>query len=57
MSVEQAIALGDEVRAKHTVLVHLSIHYSQAVTTKELEKEIAVHPGVIIARDGMGLDI
>lgn len=57
MSVEQAIALGQEVGARHTVLVHLSMHYSQAVTTGELEQELAAHPGVSAARDGMSLDV
>jgi phosphoribosyl 1,2-cyclic phosphate phosphodiesterase len=57
MSVEQAIALGKRVKAKHTALVHLSMHYSQAVTTNELELEVAGHPRVIVARDGMSLDI
>jgi phosphoribosyl 1,2-cyclic phosphate phosphodiesterase len=57
MSVDQAIALGKQVKAKHTVLIHLSMHYSRPVTTKELEREIAGHPGVLLASDGMSLEI
>jgi len=31
MSAEQAINLGQKIKARHTVLTHLSIHYSQPV--------------------------
>ncbi|MFY9140549.1 MAG: MBL fold metallo-hydrolase [Thermacetogeniaceae bacterium] len=57
MSVKEAIQLGRQLEAKRIVLTHLSIHYSQAITGEELEKEISGYPGVMIGLDGMSLDI
>lgn len=57
MSVKEAIQLGRQVEAKRTVLTHLSIHYSRPVTSEELEKEAARHQGVVVARDGMSLNL
>ncbi|HZK43302.1 MAG TPA: MBL fold metallo-hydrolase [Syntrophomonadaceae bacterium] len=57
MNCEQAIQLGKKINAQHTVLTHLSIHYSQAVTTRQLEQEFQNIPGVIVARDGMSIDL
>ncbi len=57
MSVEQAIELGREVKARHTVLTHLSVHYSRPVTSKELEAATAPHPNVSVAYDGMVFEL
>jgi len=53
MSVEQAIQLGRQVQAQHTVLTHMSIHYSQPVTTKELADMVAPFSNVLVGYDGM----
>lgn len=53
MSVEQAIELGQQVKAEHTVLTHMSIHYSQPVTAKELEEAVSPYSGVLVAYDGI----
>jgi len=53
MSVEQAIELGRQVKARHTVLTHMSIHYSQPVTVKELGKIVFPYFGVLVGHDGM----
>lgn len=57
MSVEQAIELGRKVNARHTVLTHMSIHYSQPVTTKELQELVSPYSGVLLAYDGMSFDL
>ncbi|HEX3010943.1 MAG TPA: MBL fold metallo-hydrolase [Syntrophomonadaceae bacterium] len=57
MTAEQAIALGKQINAKQTLLTHMSIHYSQAVTTEQLEKEISEYPGVMISHDGMNIEL
>ncbi|HWP97889.1 MAG TPA: MBL fold metallo-hydrolase [Syntrophomonadaceae bacterium] len=57
MSVEQAISLSVQVKARNTLLTHLSIHYSRAVTTKELESQLAEYPNLSLAKDGMLIDL
>lgn len=57
MSVEEAIDLGRKVNARKTVLTHMSIHYSQPVTTVELKETISRHPNVLAAYDGMKIDL
>lgn len=57
MTVEQAIALGRQIDARHTVLTHLSMHYSQPVTTQQLEKELSQYANVTAARDGMIIEL
>lgn len=57
MSVEEAIGLGREVKARHTVLTHLSVHYSQPVTGRELEAIVARHRDVSVAYDGMEIGL
>ncbi len=37
MSVEDAIALGRKINAKHTILTHHGIHYSVQKTLAEME--------------------
>ena len=44
MSVTDALELGRQVQARHTVLTHLSTHYSQPVTVRELESFLTGHP-------------
>ena len=57
MSVEEAIELGRLVKAQYTVLTHLSVHYSQPITVKELQEIASRHSGVMIAYDGMTLPL
>lgn len=57
MSAEQAIELGREVKARHTVLTHLSVHYSQPVTSRELEAAAASNQDVSVAYDGMVFEL
>lgn len=57
MSVAEAISLGQEIRANHTILTHLSIHYSTPVTSGELAAAVARHPGVSVAYDGMVINL
>lgn len=53
MTVSEAIALGRAVHAKHTVLTHFAVHFSQPVTNAQLAALTQNEPGVIIAHDGM----
>lgn len=57
MNVEEAIALGRKIQADHTILTHLSIHYSQPVTVKELTEITSPYRGVLAASDGMLIDL
>ncbi len=57
MSVAEAIALGRRVRAGRTVLTHMSVHYSEPVTSAELAAAVAGHPGVSAAYDGLTIDL
>ena len=57
MSAQEAIEMGRKVNARHTVLTHMSIHYSQPVTTLELHETVSGHPGVIAAYDGMKISL
>ncbi len=57
MSIDQAISLGQEIGADSTILTHLAIHYSQAMTTAELQQVIAPYPHVQLAHDGMQLKL
>ena len=57
MSVKEAIQLGRELKVKRIILTHLSMHYSQPVTFKELERELAEQPDVSIGWDGMRVEI
>lgn len=57
MSVEQAVELGRQVKAKETILTHLSMHYSQAVTTEALKSAVSRYPNVLVAHDGMVIEI
>lgn len=57
MTVEQAIELGRQVGAGRTILTHLSMHYAQATTAADLEKEISAFPNVSLAYDGLELGL
>jgi phosphoribosyl 1,2-cyclic phosphate phosphodiesterase len=57
MNVEEAIALGRKIQADHTILTHLSVHYSQPVTVKELNEITSSYRGVQAAYDGMLIDL
>lgn len=57
MSVLEAIDLGREVNARHTVLTHMSVHYSQPFTTLELAETLSGHPHVLAAYDGMQIKL
>ena len=53
MNFEQAISLGQQVKAKKTVLTHLALHYSVPVTAAQVEEMLKDHPAVALAHDGM----
>jgi len=53
MSVDEAIALGKVVKAKHTVLTHMSVHYSKPMTNRELKEELSQEQHVVLGHDGM----
>ncbi len=53
MSIEEAIELGRQVKAKSTILTHVSVHYSQPVTEKDLQAITTDNPTVLAAYDGM----
>lgn len=57
MSTAEAIELGRKARARQTVLTHLSIHYSQPVTVRELQKTVSLYPDVVLAADGMSFPL
>jgi len=57
MSVKQAVALGRAISARNTILTHLSIHYSQPVTTAKLEEELSKDLDVMVAYDGMSIEL
>ncbi len=57
MSLDEAISLGTAVKAGTTVLTHLSIHYSRAVTSSDLQQLTAGAPDVRVAHDGMTLTL
>lgn len=53
MNWKEAIALGESVRAKHTVLTHLAMHYSIPTTVARLKEKLKNHTQVTIAYDGI----
>ena len=53
MSIDQAIHLGRSIEAQTTVLTHLAVHYSQAVTSAELDNMLQDQPQAQLACDGM----
>jgi phosphoribosyl 1,2-cyclic phosphate phosphodiesterase len=55
MSIAQAIELGQKISAKSTILTHLAVHYSQAMTDTELQQLIKPYSQVQLAYDGMCL--
>jgi len=57
MSVAEAIELGQQVEAKTLILTHISVHYSQPLTTVELQQLLAGHPQVRAAHDGMAISL
>lgn len=57
MTVEQAIALSQAVKAQKTFLIHLAMHYSIPVTTRELNEELACEPDIELAYDGLTIEL
>ncbi|WP_434510770.1 MBL fold metallo-hydrolase [Desulfitobacterium sp. AusDCA] len=57
MSIEEAIQLGEKVRASHTILTHLAMHYSAPTTVQQIEEELHFYPKVSIAFDGLTLQL
>lgn len=57
MSITQAIELGRQIQADHTVLTHLAIHYSLPVTSQELAEEAAAFSRVYVGYDGMRIEL
>ena len=57
MSMDEAIELGQSVRARKTVLTHMAIHYSKPITVQELEGRLRDFPNVLLAHDGMQFNL
>lgn len=58
MSVDEAIQLGKTIKAKTTILTHLSVHYSQPFTSRELKKlKLEDCPSIDLAYDGMKIRV
>jgi phosphoribosyl 1,2-cyclic phosphate phosphodiesterase len=54
LAFHQTLQLGDELHAGTLYLTHLSMHYSQPVTSREIEESIAPYAGrVRLAYDGL----
>lgn len=53
MNLEQAIQLGQQVKAKKTVLTHLAVHYSVPITSAQIEQMLHSYPHVTLSYDGM----
>lgn len=52
LSVEEAVNFCRHLEIPETYLTHLSMHYSQPITSKKLEEEIEKLPGIYLAYDG-----
>ncbi|MCB8814824.1 MBL fold metallo-hydrolase [Desulfosporosinus shakirovi] len=57
MSMVEAIKLGNMVRAEHTILTHLAMHYSTPTTVAQIEAELESYPNVSLAYDGMLIEL
>lgn len=57
MSIEEAIQLGEKVKAGHTILTHLAMHYSVPTTVQQIEEELHPYPKVSLACDGLTLKL
>jgi len=57
MTIQQAIELGKQIKAKKIVLTHLALHYSEPITVEELTERLSAHPEAVLAYDGMKIDI
>jgi len=57
MTVQESIAAGRGVGARKIILTHLSIHYSEPVTTAQLEEELSTEPDVSVAYDGLSIPL
>ena len=56
LTVEEAIALAKQLRAKKTFLTHLSMHYDEPITALELQELLAPYKGdILVANDGLEL--
>ncbi|MBU5613849.1 MBL fold metallo-hydrolase [Geomonas azotofigens] len=57
LAVHEAIRIGRELAVKRLYLTHMSMHYSEPVTSAALEQEIAAYDSVHLAYDGLRLGI
>jgi len=57
MNIEEAIALGRKIRAKKTILTHMSMHYSVPRTVAWLTKKLETEPDIGIGLDGLAIEI
>lgn len=55
MSMEEAIKLGEKLKAKQTYLTHFAMHYSVPVTVEKLGEELLPYSQVSLAYDGLAL--
>lgn len=57
MSVDEAVELGGRIKARQTVLTHLSIHYSRPMSKEDLLAIGNNNPKVLVAADGMSFTL
>lgn len=58
LSFDQTVQFGEELQAATLYLTHLSMHYSQPVTSREIEESIAPYTGrVRLAYDGLRISL
>jgi phosphoribosyl 1,2-cyclic phosphate phosphodiesterase len=55
-TIDEAVRLAQELGAKKTFLTHLTMHYDEPITARELQELLAPHEGAILAAND-GLEI
>lgn len=57
-NIDEAIELSRSLQAKRTYLTHLSMHYDEPITLRELEQKLSAYEGTIhVAHDGLTIEI
>lgn len=57
LSVQEAVQWSQRLKSNLTYLTHLSMHYSQPVTRRELEGALQDQPRILLARDGLEISL
>lgn len=57
-SIDEAIALAQQLGAKQTYLTHLSLHFDEPITTRELQAYLTPYEGtVLLPQDGLEITL